>query len=102
MPFLSHFAPTINGVVFFCEVVTLIVSSNGLGIDFPKIIIIYNLDIKIKYFLILFKMSNLNIINEEKNEDNIIIKNEKESSFERLCKLQKLIKEESMLKELCM
>lgn len=46
-------------------------------------------------------MSNLNIINEEKNEDNIIIKNEKESSFERLCKLQKLIKEESMLKELC-
>ena len=102
MLFLSHFAPTINGVAFFCVVVTLIVSSNGLGIDFPKIIIIYNLDIKIKYFLILFKMSNLNIINEEKNEDNIIIKNEKESSFERLCKLQKLIKEESMLKELCM
>ena len=46
-------------------------------------------------------MSNLNDINEEKKEDNIIIKNKKESSFERLCKLQKLIKEESMLKEIC-
>ena len=47
------------------------------------------------------EINAINFINEEKNEDNIIIKNKKESSFERLCKLQKLIKEESMLKELC-
>ena len=49
-------------------------------------------------------MENLNAINninEEKKEDNIIIKNKKESSFERLCKLQELIKEESMTKGLC-
>ena len=47
------------------------------------------------------EINAINFINEEKNEDNIIIKNKKESSFERLCKLQKLIKEESTLKELC-
>ena len=47
------------------------------------------------------EINAINFINEEKNEDNIIIKNKKESSFERLCKLQKLIKEESMLKEIC-
>jgi hypothetical protein len=50
-------------------------------------------------------MENLNAINiiyEQKNEDNNkVIKNKKESSFERLCKLQKLIKEESLLKGLC-
>lgn len=47
------------------------------------------------------KLNAIKIINEEKKEDNITIQNKKEPSFERLCKLQKLIKEESMLKELC-
>ena len=51
-------------------------------------------------------LNAINFINEENNENNnedniILIKNKKESSFERICKLQKLIKEESLLKELC-
>lgn len=34
------------------------------------------------------------------DQDNLIINN-KESTFEKLCKLQKLIRKESALKELC-
>ena len=47
------------------------------------------------------KLNAINFINEDKYEANNIIKNKREPSFERLCKLQKLIKEESLLKELC-
>ena len=40
-----------------------------------------------------------NIINDaEINENNLI---KKEDSFDRLCKLQKLIKKESALREIC-
>ena len=44
--------------------------------------------------------NSLNLIYNDEINDNKII-NDKEKSFNRLCKLQKLIKRESALKELC-
>ena len=40
-----------------------------------------------------------NNIKKESNDNTII--NNKENTFDKLCKLQKLIKKESALKELC-
>ena len=52
-----------------------------------------------KIFLEMEDIEENNIINDEQiNEDNLI---KKEDSFDRLCKLQKLIKKESALKEIC-
>ena len=55
-----------------------------------------------KNYKIFLKIENIeenNIINDaEINEDNLI---KKEDSFDRLYKLQKLIKKESALKEIC-
>lgn len=45
-------------------------------------------------------MDDINIINFIDN-DNLLINNKKVSSFDRLCNLQKLVKKESMLNELC-
>ena len=44
--------------------------------------------------------NSINLLNNDEINDNIII-NDKENSFNRLCQLQKLIKRESALKELC-
>ena len=41
------------------------------------------------------------IYGNEVNENDIKTNNDKEKSFNRLCQLQKLIKRESSLKELC-
>lgn len=41
------------------------------------------------------------LINEDNNIKNELFNNNKEKSFDRLCRLQKLIKKESALKELC-
>ena len=38
---------------------------------------------------------------ENNNSENITVINNKEGTFDRLCKLQKLIKKESAIKELC-
>ena len=38
---------------------------------------------------------------ENNNSEKITIINNKEGAFDRLCKLQKLIKKESAIKELC-
>ena len=38
---------------------------------------------------------------EVNNNEKIAIINKKEGAFDRLCKLQKLIKKESAIKELC-
>ena len=38
---------------------------------------------------------------ETKTDQDSLIINNKESTFEKLCKLQKLIRKESALKELC-
>ena len=38
---------------------------------------------------------------ENNNSENITVINNKEGTFDRLCKLQKLIKKESTIKELC-
>ena len=52
-----------------------------------------------KIFLEMEDIEENNIINDaEINENNLI---KKEDSFDRLCKLQKLIKKESALKEIC-
>ncbi len=42
-------------------------------------------------------INNINFI----DKDNLLINNKKVSSFDRLCNLQKLVKKESMLNELC-
>ena len=44
--------------------------------------------------------NSINLLNNDEINDNIII-NVKGNSFNRLCQLQKLIKRESALKELC-
>ena len=44
-------------------------------------------------------MEDINIINNEK--DNLIVKAQNLSSFDRLCNLQKLVKKESMICDLC-
>ena len=38
---------------------------------------------------------------ENNNSEKITVINNKEGTFDRLCKLQKLIKKESAIKELC-
>jgi hypothetical protein len=45
-------------------------------------------------------MENFNIIDDNYNEKNVNAKNN-EQTFDRLCKIQKLIKKESILKSLC-
>jgi hypothetical protein len=45
-------------------------------------------------------MENFNIIDDNYNEKNVNDKNN-EQTFDRLCKIQKLIKKESILKSLC-
>ena len=44
-------------------------------------------------------MEDINIINNEK--DNLLVKAHNLSSFDRLCNLQKLVKKESMISDLC-
>ena len=50
-------------------------------------------------------MENINLIKEFENRETKINVNEnnkkKEKSFDKLCKIQKLLKKESALKELC-
>ena len=47
-------------------------------------------------------MENINLIKEfENRETKINVNKKKEKSFDKLCKIQKLLKKESALKELC-
>ena len=46
-------------------------------------------------------MEDLNIINDDNFREKNIVNKKKEHTFERLCKIQKLIKKQSILKSLC-